>query len=61
MKTKRLFALMLAALMTLSLLTACSKDEPDAPDDSNAGTQQPADDKQEDKKDEPPRRRRQKG
>lgn len=54
MKTKRLFALMLAALMTLSLLTACSKDEPDAPDDSNAGTQQPADDKQEDKKDEPP-------
>ena len=54
MKTKRLFALMLAALMTLSLLTACSKDEPQDADDNNAGTQQPADDKQEDKKDEDP-------
>ncbi len=54
MKTKRLFALMLAALMTLSLLTACSKDEPQDADDNNAGTHQPADDKQEDKKDEDP-------
>ncbi len=54
MKTKRLFALMLAALMTLSLLTACSKDEPQDADDNNAGIQQPADDKQEDKKDEDP-------